>query len=94
MSMDLIMSDKGDVMIASNVSFTSEVTRIDLHVRKKLLLVSYSGQAEPDLLNIEVHDRMMTALRSASSVLVVELSGGDITGGFDVPLVQYEFSPD
>lgn len=93
MSMDLIVSDKGDVMIASNHPFPADITRVDFHARKKLLMVNYTGNPDAELLNLEVHDRLMSALLKAPSIMVVEVAHNRPVKGFSVPLVQTEFAP-
>ena len=91
MSMDLIISEKGDVMIASNLPFPAEPVRVDFFPGSKLLTLNYRGQ-EPEgaPLNLEVHDRMMSALLGAPSALLVFFRDGGVEEGFDVPLVQVD----
>lgn len=89
MSMDLIISDKGDILIASNIPFPSEVTRVEFHADKKLLLLNYAGKSpDGELLNMEVHPRMMTALMKAPSALVVYMKDEIPQDGYEVPVVQ------
>ncbi len=91
MSMDLVISDKGDVLIASNVPFAAEVMRVDFLPEKRLLTLNYqNAQEESETLNVEVHDRMMGTLLRAPSVLMVYFKNGQPEEGFDVPLMQIE----
>ena len=95
MSMDLIISDTGHVMIASNEEFQDEIVRVDLLTSKKLLMLNYKdGGRDADLLDLEVHDRMMSALMKAPSVLLVHVRHNMPVKGYDVPLMQYDFTPE
>lgn len=95
MSMDLIISDTGHVMIASNAEFAGEVTRVDFLTSKKLLMLNYEGDnPDSELLNLEVHDRLMSALLKAPSVLLVHVRHNQPVTGFEVPLVQCDFTPE
>lgn len=86
MSMDLIVSEGGDILIASDAPFPAEVSRVDYLTDRKLLMLHYQDhEPEGQLLNMEVHDRMASALLKAPSVLLVETQA---LRGFDVPLVQ------
>lgn len=99
MSMDLIVSDRGAVMIASNEPFPADITRVDFHSRRKLLMINYekceSEQeiSEGELLNLEVHDRMLSALLKAPSVMLVYFRHNTAMEGHEVPLVHFEFNP-
>jgi hypothetical protein len=99
MSMDLVISDKGAVMIASNEPFPGEVMRVDFHSRRKLLMINYEKREteqdvpEGELLNLEIHDRMMSALLKAPSVMLVHFLHNAPGSGYEVPLVQLEFTP-
>jgi hypothetical protein len=68
---------------------------VDFLTSKKLLMLNYADDVlEADLLNLEVHDRLMSALLKAPSVLLVHMKNNQPVGGFDVPLVQYGFTPE
>lgn len=93
--MDLIISDTGDVMIASSEAFPAEVMRVDFLTSKKLLMLNYMNhEPESELLNLEVHDRLMSALLKAPSVLLVHVKNNAPVAGYDVPIVQIDFSPE
>lgn len=95
MSMDLIISDTGDVMIASNEDFPAEVTRVDFLTSRKLLMINYAAHGpEAELLNLEVHDRLMSALLKAPSLLLVRVKNNAPVAGFEVPIVQIGFAPE
>lgn len=94
MSMDLVISDTGHVMIASNEPFPAEVARVDFLTSKKLLMLNYADdRPEAELLNLEVHDRLMSALLKAPSILLIHVKNNQPVEGFDVPLVQCDFTP-
>lgn len=92
MSMDLVVSDTGHVMIASNEEFPAEILRVDFLTSKKLLMLQYADGHEPLLLNLEVHDRLMSSLLKAPAVLVAQVKNNLPVAGYDVPLVQSDFT--
>ncbi len=88
MAMDLIISEGGDILIANNQRFPAEVARVDFIAGQRLLMLHFHDcDPEGQLLNLEVHDRMMSALLKAPSVLLVQPEEDALTG-FEVPLVQ------
>jgi len=88
MSMDLVISHDGQVMLASNRDFGGEVTRVDFDAQKRLLMLGYrdAGQADA-VLNMPVHDRMLTALTRAPAILLVHVEDNCVQGGWRVPLL-------
>lgn len=89
MSMDLIISGGGDILIASNQAFPAEVARVDFIAAQRLLMLHFHDHdPEGQLLNLEVHDRMMSALLKAPSVLLIQPAEKNGLSGFEVPLVQ------
>lgn len=92
MSIDLVISDKGEVLLASNAPFAGDVSRIDFHPEKRLLLLQFvSGNIESELLNIEVHERLLTPLLKASVAILAQYQDGKPIQGYRVPIVQAEF---
>lgn len=87
MSMDLIISDTDQVMIASTQPFAAEVVRVDFDANSRLVSLAFAGDALPDhVLPMPVNARMTANMIRASRVLLVNLDQGHISGGFDVPL--------
>lgn len=88
MSMDLIISGSGKVMVASNLPFADEVTRVDFDAQTRLISIAYRASPE-QVLQTPVHDRMLSALMKAPSVVLVEMKNNRPIGGYDVPLVSH-----
>lgn len=87
MSMDLIISDNGKVMIASTQAFRGDVVRVDFDAASGLVSLAFADDNTPDhILPLPVSNRLMARVVQASRVLLVSLDQGRINGGFDVPL--------
>ncbi len=87
MSMDLIISDTGQVMIASTAPFAGDVVRVDFDADTRLFSLAFADESIPDQkLDLAVNARLSTTVFQSSRVLLVALDGGRISGGYDVPL--------
>lgn len=87
MSMDLIVSDSGKVMIASTQPFSGDVVRVDFDAATALLSFAFAGDDVPDQpLPLPVNSRLTASVIQAPRILLVNLDGGRVSGGFDVPL--------
>lgn len=88
MAMDLILSDTGALMIASNQPFDGDIARVDLNVADHTLLITFTDDRPQMTLSQAVHDRLTSDVLSAARILVVCFSSGFPACGYDVPLVQ------
>jgi hypothetical protein len=88
MAMDLILSDTGALMIASNQPFEGDIARVDVNVTDHSLSVAFTDDRPPLSLSHTVHDRLTGDVLSAARILVVYFNGGFPACGYDVPLVQ------
>jgi hypothetical protein len=88
MAMDLILSDTGALMLASNQPFEGDIARVDLNVAHHTLSVAYTDDRPALTLSHAVHDRLTSDVLSAARILVVYFNSGFPIGGYDVPLVQ------
>ncbi len=90
MSIDLIISDEGQVLIASNQPFPAEVARVDFDAQSRLLTLNYTDDARAaDVLPLPVGDAMVPVIMQAPRVLLVGMTDRAITQGYDVPLVNF-----
>lgn len=91
MSLDLVVSEQGEVMIATTSPFAAEVTRVDYDILSNRLTLNYADDAlPPTLLDHEVNARLSPALRRAARVLLVVVNDNTVTDGYDVPLTCIE----
>lgn len=88
MAVDLIVSEHGHVMIAQHEAMAAEPARVDFDVQTRQLTVSYDGQAQDDIFDVRVHDRMFNAMVKAASILLVQVENNVPVAGYDVPLVR------
>lgn len=89
MSVDIVISKSGNVMLASNEPFPDDIVRVEFYMDTKLLVLGFDDpSAEGMLLNMEVHDSMVKPLSEAASVYVVYMEDNSPVVGYDVPLVQ------
>lgn len=94
MSMDLVISDTGEALIASNEPFPADISRIDFDLDRRSLTVCFDGKT-PDLpLNLGVHDRLLSALMKAPAIVILHVCNNAPVSAFSVPLVQTGFSPE
>ena len=92
MSMDLVISEDGTVMIASNAPFSGSVARVDFDGAQRCLTLSFEEKERADeTLNLEPHSRMLSALLKAPSVLLVEVRHNAPVRGYSVPLTHSVF---
>ena len=69
MSIDLIISDAGHVLIASNRPYPAEVVRVDFDAATRRLLLNYTNDSVPaDLLPLPVSDDMAPVVMQAPRV--------------------------
>jgi hypothetical protein len=90
MSIDLIISENGNILIASNHPLPQDVTRVDFIVAEKSLVLNCKDDSKSLKMNVPVHDSLVPALRDAPSALVLDVQGGRVQSGFNVPLIQVE----
>lgn len=91
MSIDLIISEHGKVLIAANAPFADEVVRVDFDVEHRLITLNYAGRdIAPETLDLPVNAHLTPMLRQAPRVLLVALDGGAMRQGYDVPLTCIE----
>lgn len=91
MSIDLIISDAGQVLIASNTPFPAEVTRVDYDAGSRCLTLNYAGDAHPaDVLPLAVSDSLAPIVMQTPRVMLVGIDDSRIAQGFDVPLTCIE----
>lgn len=87
MSMDLIVSDTGHVMIASTVPFDGEVVRVDFDVATRLVSLTFADDMIAEkVLDTPVNAHLTPSMAQTPRVLLVSLDGGRVTAGYDVPL--------
>jgi hypothetical protein len=87
MSMDLIISDTGKILIASSAPFPAEVTRVDFDAASRSVTLNYAGDSQPAAtLPLAVSETMAPALMQAARVMLVTVDNRRIVQGFDVPL--------
>ncbi len=88
MTMDLIISDKGAVMIASNHAFPAEVSSVEFHIPTQKLSIAYRDSTPSHLLAHAVQDRLKTEVLSAARITVIYFKNGFAQDGYNVPLIQ------
>jgi hypothetical protein len=89
MSMDLIISDTGQMMIASNRPFAGTVSSVDFDLHTHFLIVNYTDQ-KPQALPLPVQDRMISDILTAARLILAYFKDGFPVEGFDVPLVHID----
>jgi hypothetical protein len=89
MSMDLIISDTGQIMIASNQPFAAPVSRVDFDTRTHFMIVNFTDQ-KSQTLPLPVQDRMISDILTAPRLMLAYFKEGFAVEGFDVPLVHID----
>lgn len=91
MSMDLIVSEQGRVMIASTETFAGEISRVDFDTMNSQLTLNYrADHLPPQQLELPVNARLAPVLLKAPRVLLVAIRDNAVLHGFDVPLTCIE----
>lgn len=91
MSMDLVISEQGRVMIASSLPFAAEIASVDFDAESRKIILNYAPAHMPaETLELAVNDRLAPLLRQAPRVLLVAVENNAVRQGFDVPLTCIE----
>ena len=89
MQADLVISQKGDVMLTCAGNFPADVTRVEYYRDTRLMVLMYDlPNSDGHMLEREVPENLDSQVRAAATVLVVRVENTDIQEGFNVPLVQ------
>ena len=89
MSVDIVISKSGNVMLASNEPFPDDIVRVEFYADTRLLVLGYRDPAADGmLLNMEVHETLVEPLREAASIYVVYMENDTPVVSYDVPLIQ------
>jgi hypothetical protein len=88
--MELLISDKDEIMLKSRKPFSEEVVRIEFFTDTRLLVIGFADQnLEGELLEVEVATELVPNLKSAGRILVISVDDQDNPiQGFDVPLIS------
>jgi len=89
MHIDLVVSRKGDVMLLCEGGFPAAVTRVEYYRDTRLMVIMYDEDgSDGHMLEREVPETMINAVRRAPIILVTCVEDGEIQDGFNVPLIQ------
>ena len=90
MAMDLIVSETGKVLIASDEAFAEEISRVEFFADARLLVLGFEDpESDNRLLGIEIDPKMMAPLAKAGRVTIIHFDkDAKPISGFDVPLVR------
>ncbi len=87
MDIDLVISQSGAVMIASNEPFVDEVSRVEYHRDNKLIILVFDN-GEDKLMDVEIHEDLLNSMEDITSIFVVYMQENKPHDGFEVPFIK------
>ena len=79
----------GDLILASDEAFPSDVKRVEYYKSQKLFILIYENEAhESDLMHYELNDNVAAKVEKKSNLMIVEPNENGAPIGYFASLIQ------